>query len=318
MRLPERCENMLKIIFAQIIVCFLLIRAVCGWCIEGDSAYDLYESGERLERLQIYFETEMYEEANDLLEELISEFPDEPKFKYLKAIVAYQRHDYAYAERVFAKFIEEYPGVAEPYYIMGDINLSTGNKDEARKYFMRYCELVPEDYDARGKLDSISISVRSGPTVIIKEGRENSELVKDIGFYGACVHQQEPQSIKLINGRFRTWSSIGIDFAYPIDLRGKTIVLELKGKRGGERLELTFRDKTAQGYNPQLMLRPEEKGLSCDWQQIKVALGQERPGIDLSCIVHMGLEFGSSTVQNPANSILFVKDISINSVLIRR
>lgn len=282
-----------------------------GWCIEEDSSFGLYETGERLEKLQIYFETEMYEEALALLDELLVQFPDEPRFEYLKAIVNYQRQDYDNASRVFIKFIKKYPDIAEPYYLLGEINLKKGNKDEAKRYLSRYCELVPEDYDAQHKLNSIS---SEGLLVIfiIEDGREDSQLVEKVGFYGACVHSYEEEWIKLVNGSFCSWSSMGIDFVYPLDLRGKRIIFKLKGKQGGERLELTFRDKFSKSYNPQLVLMPEERLLP-NWHQIKVTLDDHQRKIDLSSVVHMGLEFGLSTVQNPPNSTLFVKDIFIEN-----
>ncbi len=290
--------------------------ATAGFCLEEDSAYDSYGVDQRLEKLQIYFETAMFEKAAALLDELILEFPEEPRFIYLRGIVDYQRQDYAPARAVFVKFIQEYPEVAEPYYLLAEICLNSGDEDMAKRYLTRYCELVPEDIDAYQKLESLSNlpdDAVSPTVVIIKNGKQDLALVKRIGFYGACVHSQQAQSLKLVNGNFRTWSSMGIDFAYPLDLRGKKIVLRLKGKQGGERLELTFRDKFASGYDPQLVLVPEETLLS-DWRQIEVALGEDQPKIDLSSVVHMGLEFGFSTVQNPANSTLFVKDIIIEDV----
>ncbi len=303
---------MLRIVFAYILaICFWVAGIACGWCVEKDFSRDMYDAGERLEELQIYFETEMYEEASVLLDGLIIQFPDEPRFKYLRAVVDYQRGNYERAQEVFVEFVKEYPGVAEPYYLLGEINLKRGKEEVARQYLMRYCELVPEDYDAHLKLSSLS-GKNSCATTIIKDGREDSALVEKIGFYGACVHMYQKQSIKLINGSFRSWSSMGIDFIYPLDLRGKQIVLKLKGKQGGEKFELTFRDKFAQDYTPQLVLAPKRKGLSGDWQKIEVVFDAHQPKIDLSCVVHMGLEFGTSTVQNPRNSTLFVKDIFIS------
>ena len=309
------CENctlrlLPKTIF--LIICFWVAAIACGWCVEKDFSRDVYDAGERLEKLQIYFETEMYEEACLLLDELIAQFPDEPRFKYLRAVVDYQRGSYERAQEVFVEFVKEYPEVAEPYYLLGEINLKRGKEEVARQYLRRYCELVPEDYDAHLKLSSLSRK-DSCATTLIKDGREDLALVKKIGFYGygACVHSQQMQSIKLINGGFRTQSSMEIDFVYPVDLRGKQIVLKLKGKEGGEKFELTFRDKFAQDYTPQLVIAPEEKGLSGDWQQIEVGFARRQGEIDLSCVVHMGLEFGTSTAQNPRNSTLFVRDIFI-------
>lgn len=312
----RRGEIMLRIVFLQLMVSFLALGINCGFCFEEDLSAGAYESDQKLERLQIYFEAEMYEEATNLLNELITEFPEEPRFVYLRAIVDYQQEDYSSAEGVFLDFVQQYPEVAEPYYLLGEINLKTGNKDEARKHLAKYCELVPEDYDAYRKLQALDnhldeMKDKEQDVFIIKDGMENLDLVKKVGYYGACVHRRQTQSIKLINGSFRTWSAMGIDFVYPLDLRGKHLVLRLKGKCGGEKLELTFRDKFASGYEPQLRLETKEKGLSRQWQRIKVDLSQVSSCIDLSQVVHIGLEFGFSTVRNPANSTLFVKDIAI-------
>lgn len=167
--------------------------------------------------------------------------------------------------RVFLK-------IPEPYYLLAEMNIKKGDIDLAKQYLGQYCELAPEDYQARLKLDSIS-SKRPSAIVVIKDGKEDLTFVKRIGFYGGWVRSRQKDSIKLINGISRSWSSMGVDFAYP-----------------------------------QLMLRPGDT-LSSDWQQIKVVLDGYRSEIDLSSIVHMGVEFGTSTIQNPANSTLFIEDI---------
>lgn len=298
-----------------ILGCLLLITVASGWCIEESASSSGFPSevDDKLEKLQIYFETEMYKEAAALLDELIAQFPAESKFKYLKAVVDYQNKDYSRASLVFAEFIQAYPEVAEPYYLLGEINLKTGDRQRAKQYLARYCELAPEDIEAQRKLDALSgNSAGENSIMLIQDGRALTQTVQDIGFYGACVPCQQEQAIELFNGSFRTWSSMGIDFVYPLDLRGKTIVINLKGKSGGEKLALTLRDKFAQDYNPQLMLAPEEKAAS-DWREIKVTLDEASREVDLSCITHLGLEFGFSTVRNPANSAIFIKDIVIKN-----
>ena len=59
------------------------------------------------------------------------------------------------------------------------------------------------------------------------------------------------------------------------------------------------------------MAEPEGEKVSINWQQLEITLDGKDSTIDLSSVVHLGLEFGSSTVQNPAHSTLFVKDIII-------
>jgi len=300
-----------------ILICILVLAAVNslllerrGLCVEDEFSQGPMGLDRRLEKLEIYFETEMYTEAAILLDELIAEFPDEPRFKYLKAVIDYQQGDYDSARSVFIEFVEQYPQAPEPYYILAEINLEKDNLDLARQYLAKYCALVPEDVEAKDKLDSILKGADESSIIIVQDGREDSALVKKIGFYGGCVHSYQEGSIKLVNGSFCTWSSMGIDFAFPLDLRGKQIVFKLKGKRGGENLELTFRDKFAKGHTPQLVIAPEE-GLLPDWKKVNIVLERQKANIDLSQVVHLGLEFGFSTVQNPAQSTLFVKDIII-------
>lgn len=300
-----------------ILVCFLMLRTAYAWCAEyslepDQEFYD--EVNNKLESLHIYFETGMYEEAAAILEELTAQFPDEPRFEYLQGIVDYQRGNYERAQKVFLTFVDEYPYVAESYYLLGEISLKIGNLQEAKAYFLKYSELVPEDDEVHQRIRLITSDL-SETISIIKDGQKDTSLIDKLGFYGACLSTQEKQAIRLVNGSFCTWSSMGIDFAYPLDLRGKQITLVLKGKRGGEKLELTFRDTLAKDYNPQLVLSLGKEGVSQDWRTVKFSFdAQETRKIDLSQIVHMGLEIGSSTAQNPAHSTLYVKDIIIADV----
>lgn len=287
----------------------LILLVSPAFCFDVTWEYES-EVNERLEKLEIYFETGMYSEARTLLQELITQFPDEARFGYLQAIVDYQLGDYQQAEYVLARFTEEYPDVPEPYYLLSEINTIQGQAKKAKDYLAQYCLLVPDDFQAEQKLQAMSAPAMSEDAVIMQNGKEDSDLVQKLGFYGACVHSREGQALKLINGSFRTWSCMGMDFSRPLDLRQKQIVLTIKGKQGGEKLELTFRDKFAASYDPQLVIVRDE-GLSDDWKRI-IIRPKEHPGeIDLSNVTHIGLEFGFATVQNPAQSTLYVKDISI-------
>ena len=97
------------------------------------------------------------------------------------------------------------------------------------------------------------------------------------------VSSHEDKALKLINGSFRTWSCMGMDFAQPIDLRGKNIVFVLRGKDGGEKFEITFRDKHSQGTTPQLEIIREE-GLDSQWKEIVIKPEKHDSTIDLSSI----------------------------------
>ena len=228
--------RLLKIIFGQIIACFLMLRCACGFCLEEEFMQSF--SGDvagKIEKLQIYFETEMYDQASALLDELIARFPEEQKFVYLQAIVDYQRGNYERASNVFVEFTEKFPETPEPYYLLGEVNRKLGRQDLAKEYLAKYCRLVPEDTAARQKLALFSAQGLDKMS-IMDNGRQNRQFVEKVGFYGACLHSYQERAIKLINGLHRSWSSMGIDFAYPVDLRGKGIALNLR--EGGDILRM--------------------------------------------------------------------------------
>lgn len=285
-----------------ILFSFCIISAR-GWCLEED---------ERLAELETYLELEMFDRAASLVDGLRQEFPDDPHLEYLDGVIAYHNKKPGKAQAVLLEFIAQYPEVPDPYYILGEISLEQSDITRAKEYFSKYCELVPEDIDAYLRLSALSHPNIGSQAAIIKDGRQDRRFVKKVGFYGGCIFTQEPGAMKLVNGGFCNWSAMGIDFVYPVDLRGKSIILEIKGKAGGEKIELTFRNQFAKEYTPQMTISPQTNLLT-DWQRLKIDLEGSNPQMDLSCVVHIGLEFGFSTVQNPVNSALFVKNMVIES-----
>lgn len=262
--------------------------------------------------LQTYLELEMFDRAAALVDDLRREFPDDPQMEYLNGMIAYKSKEWEKARTALLKFTTRCPEVSEPYYILGEISLKRADTAAAKEYFSRYCELVPEDIDAYLKLSALCYKNISSQAEIVKDGKGNNRFVKKLGFYGGCIYTQEQGEMKLVNGSGCNWSAMGIDFVYPVDLRGKSIILEVKGKTGGEKLEMTFRNQLAKEYTPQMTVRPSNNLLT-GWQRLQIVMEEDSASMDLSCVVHIGLEFGSSTVQNPANSTLFVKNIVIET-----
>ncbi|MFH1245292.1 MAG: tetratricopeptide repeat protein [Candidatus Omnitrophota bacterium] len=287
--------------FFILFILFFFCVSARGWCLEED---------QRFSELETYLELEMFDRAASLVDALRQDFPDDAHLEYLDGIIAYHNKQPAKAQAALLKFITQYPEVPDSYYILAEISLEQSDITRAKEYFTKYCELVPEDIDAYLRLSALSNT--GSQAAIIKDGREDNRFVGKVGFYGGCLYTEEPGAMKLVNGSSCNWSAMGIDFVYPVDLRGKSVILEIKGKSGGEKVVLTFRNQFAEGYTPQMTIRPQTSLLP-DWQRLKIDLEESNPQMDLSCVVHIGLEFGSSTVQNPVNSALFVKNIVIES-----
>jgi tetratricopeptide (TPR) repeat protein len=148
------------------IVC-LLIRSACGFCSEDIFKQEFpNQLNDRLEKLEVYFETGLYDDAADILDELSGQFPNERRFVYLRGILDYQRGNYELARRVFVEFIREHPDVPEPYYILSDINMKQDNKEQAREYLAEYCRLAPEDFSAQARLRLLRDKLRPASKTI--------------------------------------------------------------------------------------------------------------------------------------------------------
>lgn len=304
---------MLKVVFLTFFIFFgVLLSATSSFCFDDELDKDATELEIKLDMLKVYFEIEMYEEASNELGYLMRRYPDEPKFIYLQALIDYKRGDYDSAEEILLSLSQLSPETAQVYYFLGEIYLQRGDWEKAREYIQNYCKLVPEDYQAYEKLVSIGLPQLKG-IGIMKNGQRYSNLVKKIGFYGGCQHSYQDEAIKLVNAKFFQWSSMGIDFIAPVDLRKKKIVFKIKGKSGGERLKLTFRDNSAFNFEPQLVLTPKEPTLSSEWQLVDINVDDFYKELDPSQVVHIGLEFGTNTTGNPANATLYVKDIVIEN-----
>jgi len=59
-----------------------------------------------------------------------------------------ERHDIRRAKQKFLLALEQAPDIPEPWYSMAYFLESTGNKDQARKYYLKAISLAPERGDA--------------------------------------------------------------------------------------------------------------------------------------------------------------------------
>lgn len=131
------------------------------------------------------------------------------------------------------------------------------------------------------------------------------------------------QSFMLVNGLGtkpgETWGSVGIDLgpvmdpnAYPKKIAGidvskfKYLAFWVKGKKGGEHLEVIFRDSKAITYMPQVKRAVNDA--TTEWQRVAVSLDDVAGQVDLTSLVHIGVAFGSD-VGNKKGDIVYIDDI---------
>jgi hypothetical protein len=134
-------------------------------------------------------------------------------------------------------------------------------------------------------------------TANVKEGRQSFRLVHGLGADKDC-----------------SWGSFGMDLGKTIDatVEPKTVksldaseykylVFWVKGQKGGERAELTFRDAEAVSYMPQATY--EIPIVTNEWQKVVVPLSEIGEMVDLSQLVHIGIAFGSDVGNDPGATI---------------
>lgn len=131
------------------------------------------------------------------------------------------------------------------------------------------------------------------------------------------------QSFMLVNGlgakSSELWGSLGIDLgpvmdpdSYPrkiagIDVSGfKYLTFWVKGEKGGEHLEVIFRDSKAITYMPQA--KHIVNNATTEWQKVTISLDDVRGQVDLTSLVHIGMAFGAD-VGNKKGDIVYIDDI---------
>ncbi len=85
------------------------------------------------------------------------------------------------------------------------------------------------------------------------------------------------------------------------------LVFWIKGKTGGEKVTIAFRDAHAINDLPQVTIDPKPEGLSKKWQKIVISLKELEEKIDLSKLDQVILEFGLNRGNNEGN-IFYIDD----------
>jgi hypothetical protein len=133
------------------------------------------------------------------------------------------------------------------------------------------------------------------------------------------------QSFRLVNAlgtkKAETWGSFSMDLGLTTDAtttpkkvksldvtKYKYLTFWLKGDKGGEKLELLFRDSHAQNYMPQAKYKVQDA--VPEWVKISVPLEEiQKLGIDLKALDNIGIAFGPDA-GNKQGAIIYVDDFA--------
>ena len=125
------------------------------------------------------------------------------------------------------------------------------------------------------------------------------------------------------------WGSMSINLGRILDAKTEPITVRnidvshykyfsfwVRGKKGGERFKVIFRDAHSKSYLPTINYTPKNNMATRDWRRIDVPLHNlspfsqkyEKRDLDLTQLVLVGVEFGDSTGNERGNT-LFIDDL---------
>jgi len=150
-------------------------------------------------------------------------------------------------------------------------------------------------------------------------------------FIPAYVHHGSC-SFKLVNSprSKENWGSFSINLGSILDAKVDPIQIRsldvshyqyftfwIRGKKGGERFKVIFRDALSRSYLPTVKYTPPQNAATPEWRQVNIPLHQldpysekyEKRSLDLTQLVVVGLEFGDDA-GNQRGDTLFIDDLS--------
>ena len=144
------------------------------------------------------------------------------------------------------------------------------------------------------------------------------------GYDKANVHGGA-QSFRLVNAmgtmKNETWGSFSMDLGKTTDATAvpkkvaskdvtefKYLVFWVKGVKGGEKMDLLFRDSHAVSYMPQAKYKVED--ITTEWKKVAVPLDDiKKLGVDLKSLDNIGIAFGPDVGNDPGTAV-YIDDFS--------
>ena len=144
------------------------------------------------------------------------------------------------------------------------------------------------------------------------------------GYDKSNVHG-DAQSFRLVNAmgsrKNETWGSFSMDLgrttdAAPVPQKveskdvsaSKYLTFWVKGAKGGEKMELLFRDNHAVSYMPQAKYKVED--ITAEWKKEIIPMDEiKKLGIDLKSLDNIGIAFGPDAGNAPGATV-YIDDFS--------
>ncbi|MEA3305682.1 MAG: hypothetical protein U9R52_02590, partial [Candidatus Omnitrophota bacterium] len=141
----------------------------------------------------------------------------------------------------------------------------------------------------------------------------NGSVVEKMGFYGAASSRSimTKDELLLVNDGTITWASAGFDLGEPIDSTGRSLDFFVKGKAGGESLELILRDADNNSYLPQARHATFHKNMKNEWQFVSVPFSDFDGFYNHERVKHIGFEFGTQTTLNKRGTSIYIRNVKI-------
>jgi hypothetical protein len=148
---------------------------------------------------------------------------------------------------------------------------------------------------------------------------------KTPGYEVKNVHKGK-NSFQLINGEKmmnNNWASFSMNLGPMIDKNANPVIVQplnvssyqklvfwVKGRKGGEKLNVIFRDSHAPDYMPQARVTPFPGGAPSEWTRVEIPFSKISWQVDLKSLVNVGLEFGSN-LDNKQWDTFYVDDFTL-------
>ncbi len=162
-------------------------------------------------------------------------------------------------------------------------------------------------------INSVRARIANARVIVLANGGViNREITQSAEFRGYARGSSKfsKECIVLSNSRKYNWADFTIDFKFPIDFGKRTLSFLLKGKTGGERVNLVLKDSRNRS------MRLGDISLAANWKEEVIQLAKIGKDIDLSSITHIRIEYGyiGESPKNMDSSIdmsVFLKDVRI-------
>ena len=151
---------------------------------------------------------------------------------------------------------------------------------------------------------------------------------KDVPGYDAINAHGGKQSFRLVNAlgskKAETWGSFSADLgqvtdAVPVPKKVqskdassyKYLVFWVKGEKGGEMMEMLFRDSHAPSYMPQARYKVESA--TKEWKKVSIPLAEiSKQGVDMKSLDNIGIAFGPDAGNAPG-AIIYIDDMAFSN-----